>query len=327
MHHFTNGTSVSDTLAEAGVPGRVVNCADPLHEGPCLAVSPSEFDRTRAQYLARVGYTTLDEAEREFAARDRAIADAASDDEVVLWFEHDLFDQLNLVWLLTRLQDRAVPLGAVRLIVIGAHPEVHPFHGLGQLTASQLAALLPSREPLTTGAMSYASEAWHAVCASTPEGVARLAAHTNAPLPFLPGALARLLEELPGSQDGLSRVERQGLAAIAGGADSLGTAFRTTSDLEERVFLGDASFYRAITALADARAPLVTLDRAEGQAPREAAVRATEAGRAVLAGDADHARLNGLDRWVGGVRVEGPAPRWRWDPRGGRPVDGWAARA
>ena len=39
---------------------------------------------------------------------------------------------------------------------------------------------------------------------------------------------------------------------------------------EERVFLGDASFYRAMTALADARAPLVTLEQTEGEAPRDA---------------------------------------------------------
>ena len=33
----------------------------------------------------------------------------------------------------------------------------------------------------------------------------------------------------------------------------------------------------------------------------------------VLAGDADHVRLNGIDRWIGGVHLRGRYPRWRWD--------------
>jgi hypothetical protein len=33
----------------------------------------------------------------------------------------------------------------------------------------------------------------------------------------------------------------------------------------------------------------------------------------VLRGEEDHAALNGVDRWVGGVHLAGREPRWRWD--------------
>jgi len=33
----------------------------------------------------------------------------------------------------------------------------------------------------------------------------------------------------------------------------------------------------------------------------------------VLAGKADHVALNGVDRWIGGVHLDGPDSRWRWD--------------
>jgi hypothetical protein len=33
----------------------------------------------------------------------------------------------------------------------------------------------------------------------------------------------------------------------------------------------------------------------------------------VLDGAADHDSLNGIDRWIGGVHLEGPSPEWRWD--------------
>jgi hypothetical protein len=43
----------------------------------------------------------------------------------------------------------------------------------------------------------------------------------------------------------------------------------------------------------------------------------TDAGREVLAGRADAVRLNGLDRWLGGVHLSAPQGgdvEWRYDP-------------
>jgi hypothetical protein len=42
-------------------------------------------------------------------------------------------------------------------------------------------------------------------------------------------------------------------------------------------------------------------------------VRLTDAGHGVLAGADDHVRLNGVDRWIGGVHLAGDAAPWRWN--------------
>ena len=53
------------------------------------------------------------------------VDDHAAYDELVLWFEHDLFDQLNLIQLLSRVgRDRVVPK-PVSLISIDSYPG-HP---------------------------------------------------------------------------------------------------------------------------------------------------------------------------------------------------------
>lgn len=44
----------------------------------------------------------------------------------------------------------------------------------------------------------------------------------------------------------------------------------------------------------------------------------TEIGRAVLAGEADWITLNGIDRWLGGVRLLGTESAWRWKNRSRR---------
>ena len=39
----------------------------------------------------------------------------------------------------------------------------------------------------------------------------------------------------------------------------------------------------------------------------------TQDGQAVLAGKQDFITLNGIDRWLGGVHLQGDEAAWRWD--------------
>jgi hypothetical protein len=95
--------------------------------------------------------------------------------------------------------------------------------------------------------------------------------------------------------------------------------------MEERVFMGDLSFARAVRTLAAAGLPLVELDPPGEHVPlARQAVALTALGRQVLAAHADHARLNGVDRWIGGVHLRGRNPAWRWDADRGAIVGGSA---
>lgn len=72
-------------------------------------------------------------------------------DEVVLWFEHDLFDQLLLMRQLDWCGRQDIGDRRLSLICIGEYPGVPDFIGLGQMTPDQLASLSAQREPLTRG--------------------------------------------------------------------------------------------------------------------------------------------------------------------------------
>jgi hypothetical protein len=61
--------------------------------------------------------------------------------QTVLWFEHDLYDQLQLLDVLTLASATA---GALELIVVGSFPGQPSFRGLGELTADQLETLWPA---------------------------------------------------------------------------------------------------------------------------------------------------------------------------------------
>jgi Domain of unknown function (DUF1835) len=313
MLHITNGDVVAGALREAGLPGSVAISADVLYEGPCpTEASPAEWRETRARFLADAGYAHYQQALEQLVECDAALHAARGEDEVVLWFEHDLFDQLQVVRLTAWFAGQGAP-GRLSLICIGEFPGISRFLGLGQLSPQQLAGLFPGRTAVIDVQSALAVDVWRRLGGSTPTDLVALLRRDTTSLPYLDGAIRRLLQQLPSTHNGLSRTEHQALAAIAEGASSLGEAFRASQAQEERVFMGDLSFHAAVRALGEAAQPLVRLQPGGNDTPpADQQVALTPLGRQVLGGRADHARVNGLDRWVGGVHLRGRGPLWRW---------------
>jgi hypothetical protein len=306
--HVTNGDCTVEVMRQAHVVGDIVAWQDVLHEGPVPALGPAELRSVRAQFLATMGQVAAATVEADLFARDERLGAAIEAGErVVLWFEHDLYDQLQLLQILAGLPD--LPVG-VELICVGSFPGRPDFAGLGELDADELASLWPARTPVVSEHVRAARGAWDVFRASDPRGLARAAASPDARLPFVAPALRRLLEELPGARDGLSRTERQLLTAVGAGARTREQAFLAAVAREEAPFLGDATAFARLEELAGGPQPLVTGELA-----------LTDAGADVLAGRADRVALNGFDRWLGGVHLRSGNGLWRWDAERGALVD------
>jgi DNA-binding transcriptional MerR regulator len=321
--HVTNGDSVGKTLRRTALGGAVLSWQDVLHEGPVPAGTRAALRSARAEFLAACGWGRRGTIRAGLERRDRQLADAlAVGREVVFWFEHDLFDQLQLIDALSLVAGAGVDPASVELIVVGSFPGKPRFRGLGELNADELESLWPQRRPATPEVLSAAVLAWRALRAPDPTALAELALSGTPELPFLAAALVRLLEELPGAGDGLSAVERRALRAVEAGARSAEDAFAVAQDEEAAPFLGDAWFFRTLSILGRGESRL--LESAAGEplaAPPPlgeweafggAGLRLTALGRRVLGGKADRVELLGIDRWVGGVHLL-PGAVWRWD--------------
>ena len=96
--HVLNGDVVRLTLEQSDVAGAILPYADILHEGPVPRESGTPAWReARARYIAASGHAGYAEALRRYEEWDARLERAGDYDEVVLWLEHDLFDQLLLV--------------------------------------------------------------------------------------------------------------------------------------------------------------------------------------------------------------------------------------
>jgi len=301
MLHVTNGDAAAEAIRSIGVAGEVLVWRDVLHEGPVPgAATAAELREIRAAFIARCGWGELSEVRADFAGRDTRLAAALdAGEEIVLWFEGDLFDQLQLLQTLDRIAGaRRRP--RVTLVPTGGY--------LGLMSAGELmgcfARALDVDEPL----LELGRSGWAAFRSEDPRAVERLVESGElTPLPDLSAALVRHLEQFPGSRDGLSRSERQAVAALAGGVLPFEELFDRSQRDEERRFLGDAVLRAYLARLAAPPAPVVVSDDG-GESWR-----LTDVGRRVLEGTADRLTAAPCDRWLGGVRLLSPHRIWRWD--------------
>lgn len=304
MLHVTNGDGVAGPLERSALGGDALAWRDAYHDGPVRSGERSRLIDARAEFLSSCGWGAVDEIRGGLLARDARFVDALREGrEVVLWFEHDLYDQLQLADALALAGEQGFDPDQLSLIEVGAFPGRPGFRGLGELGVDELESLWPRRRPVTDDDTAGAQRAWAAVRASDPRGLLSVRNDPPATRPFLGAALGRLLEELPGVRDGLSRTERQLLALLAEGPLLTGALFVASQEAEEAPFHGDAWIVRALGSLAGAT-PLVALTAGS------AAI--TADGLRVLAGEADRIELLGIDRWVGGTHLV-PGAVWRWD--------------
>ncbi|HEV7550997.1 MAG TPA: DUF1835 domain-containing protein, partial [Candidatus Angelobacter sp.] len=218
MLHITNGESVTGTFRQVRFPGIYLAWNDVLHDGPVPQTETlSELSDVRARALAGFGSGDYEKIRAGFTKRDRTLEDFRKHQDVVLWFEHDLYDQLQLIQLLDWFAHQDLSGVNLDIVQIDSHPGVGRFYGLGQLSGTQLARLFPLRKRVTPEQTAIATDAWQAFRSSDPNDLLEFLQPKYAEMPFLSAAILRFFEEYPGTNNGLSRTERQILQAAAAG--------------------------------------------------------------------------------------------------------------
>lgn len=335
--HVTNGDAAAGGLARSGLPGDTLAWRDVLHDGPVLrADNTDDFRLARAGFLAGHYPITVEDAFVDLEDRDHRLDGVGPGDEVVLWFEPDLYDQLQLLQVLARMQARHA---ADRPVLSIVPADLY----LGPLDASQFVPLFAARRAIRDIDLTHGAKAWAAFTAPSPETLLRAthgldaevearmyALHEECRLPFLAAALRRQLEEYPDIEHGLSRTECQTCEALAPGETTLGRLYHDAHLASESwTWLGDSTFAWYVQRMSDCCEPLITHGNGSPVlAPRHArdarafwdrTVTLTPFGHEVVRGRADTVRRNGIDRWIGGARLTA-SQHWRWDSRGKRVV-------
>jgi len=317
--HIHNGDATADVAKQSPIPGEHFAWREALIEGPTPGnVTGTEWRRRRAQHLANAYKVELEESEQELLKQEEKLESSSDYDEVVLWFEHDLFCQINMIYLLYRFSRQELGQTRLSLVCINSFAGKENFRGLGELNADELASLFPAREQVTPEQLDLSRRAWAAYSSPDPRDVQTLIQTDNSALPFLSAALKAHLRRFPSTRNGLGLIENRGLQFIGSGPKRFQDLFSNFSEAEPIYGLGDAQFWLSLQRLTEANQPL--LRRNGGNTPPDATFEMTALGEAVLKGKGDFVLLNGIDRWLGGVYLSDERNLWRWDEASERVV-------
>lgn len=314
--HIRCGSDLMNPLKEAGFSGDFLEYSDALCQGPVLA--DDTWLRQRATFLAnaygaQTGQNAGQVAERLRQSEEGLHSAAQHYEHVVIWVEHDSYDQLVLARCLAQFAAAAPP--RLDLISVERFPGAARFIGLGQLPSEALRLLWDERTPVSEQQLEAGRAVWAKVRRDDPTPLA-LAARAGIPgLPQMARAIQRHCQELPWLRDGLSLTERLVMQLLAEGPKTVDEIYSALMrEREPLPWLGDIMLLFILDSMKASSKPVST-GAFEGEQRRwpDELLTITDLGRTVLAGEVDWLSLSPPERWLGGVHVSAASPCWRWD--------------
>jgi len=293
-----NGDAMASTARHAGLPGEHLAFREALVTGP--APKAGEWQSMRAQYLADVSGEDLLRVSNNLFEQDQVLVAAAdSNDELVLWFEHDLFCLVNFLYLLERLRGRR---NVSFVWCSGMLTERDP---------NELLRLSNSRSPVTPSMFDLAARAWGAYTSPDPRLLLDIIAAPANEISFLRDGFRLHLSRFPSVRNGLGSVDNRLLTLIASGARDFAVLFPQFDEKPPRFGYGDTQVLQALRMLGSRAVPLITIVENAG-APPKVTFAITPAGENVMNATVDDLKVNDPDFWVGGVHLT-KENVWRWD--------------
>ncbi|WP_211746997.1 sigma-70 family RNA polymerase sigma factor [Paenibacillus sp. Marseille-Q4541] len=264
MLHIVNGDSVAEKLKQGVVQGDILVWREIYTVGPLFEDMSTEAHKTsRAKYLEQNLGIPASEYVNDCKQQEEQLAAFRKYDEVVLWFEHDLFDQTMLCYLLSFFAHQDLGNTRLNLLTIGEFPGIELFRGLGQLTAEQLKTLSGTWQIVSNKELLLGDALWKAYSASDTLQLKRLLDSDTSALPFAKEAYLAYLSRLPSEQDGIGSVEREVMKEIAAGEHSPYGLFRKVGDTLHHLGMGDLEFWYVLRKMAEGPRPLIELEGAE----------------------------------------------------------------
>lgn len=314
---ITNGSVAAALLKINKAADVYLSWDDILHEGPVpYCSSLQELSSIRAKFLER-RYSSPDGGTTAvFKDRDDMIGRHSEFDRIELWFEHDLYDQLQLIQILDQFAGFNLTAGKLSLIQSDRY--------LGEQLPENIMGLRELCAPVTAAQLSAGELAWRAFRQPAPVTWATLInvdASTLPCLPWLQPAIIRMLEELPSAHNGLTRTEAGFIEILARKTWPAGRGIgQYLADQPEPRFIGDWTLFNLLTEWMRLPTPLIEPiagdwtghDQEKRKQFMKSKVVLTPLAHELIAGKADQIAVNGIDRWWGGTHLT-TDNCWRWD--------------
>jgi hypothetical protein len=225
-YHILNGDLLAEQLKQTSILGHRFVCAECLIEGDVSGDTLSEFWETRATYISDSFSATKDEYFTKVVSAFDTILYLPEDAEVNLWFENDLFCQVNMWFVLSLLSDRP-PKAMYRIFPVIDNP-TDPWKGFGASDIQNLEIAYQSRVMVNLEDIQLGASLWKAYKYGEFESLKELSKQPSGAFQQLEDVVQAHIDRFPeGNQPG--RPEKAIRQLIEHGSTDFGEVFNEFS--------------------------------------------------------------------------------------------------
>ena len=209
--HILNGDATLQLFEQSSIEGETFVWREVLAEGP---VHP-EFNSYEFWNERRAFMTDLFSIET--GGYDKDVYEPFMElstklhqfDEIVLWFEYDLFCQINMMALISYLGDKREPAQTISMVCSGRIDNSGRLFGLGELTPQQLEEQLAKKLKLNTREFDFAKDVYRAYCSNQPDALYTYSIMPSDEFWYIADALKTHFRRFPNSMTGLTEIEQK----------------------------------------------------------------------------------------------------------------------
>ena len=248
--HITNGDTFTGKLKTLKLGGDIITWRDMLCEGKTLTnVGSESFWKMRFEFLNKT-YNVSKSKFIEFTLKEyRSLCNHKKQDKIVLWFEHNLFCQINMIAVISWLKMHR-KYADISLICSGKEDASDKLYGLNELNDEQLRNLYENRTTLSRDDIEYADYVWQLYCSDNPLWLENLTDFENHQFKYLGDSIKNHLKRFPSIGNGLDEIENNILQIAtkqrpATKMELLGAVLKT-----QNIYgFGDTQYQRVISTL------------------------------------------------------------------------------
>ena len=248
--HITNGDSFTERLSTLKLKGDVITWREMLCEGKTLTnVGSESFWKARFEFLNKNYKVTKSSFIEKTLKEYRSLCNHKQQDQIVLWFEYDLFCQVNMLAVLSWLKANR-KYAEISLVCSGKEDATDKLYSLNELDNEQLLKLYETRKVLKQDDIEYADYVWQLYCSDNPIRLENLTDYKNYQFDYLSEAITSHLHRFPSVKNGLNAMENNILQlSIDQKPTSKRELLKTVLNNQGSLGFGDSQYERAISRL------------------------------------------------------------------------------
>lgn len=209
--HITNGDGFTEVLRNLDISGDIITWREMLCEGKTThEVGSENFWRQRYEYLNRAYKVTKDTFINRTLKEYRNLCNQKSQEDIVLWFDKDLFCQINMIAVLSWIKKNRAN---ANIYLVGSELEKDTIGpALSSMDKTTLEKLYQEKLLLTKDDIEYGDYVWQLYCENSPIRIQSAIKQNNSQLQYLSNVIQTHLHRFPSLKNGLNELENKMLS-------------------------------------------------------------------------------------------------------------------